>query len=80
LSEQIKEALFRVVDNTVIKKFSYIPGFSLGGKSGTSQIAFKGKYQRGIGWTNGSFVGIVTRDNLKYVIVVQVRRPRSNQW
>ncbi len=80
LSEQIKEALFRVVDNTVIKKFSYIPGFSLGWKSWTSQIAFKGKYQRGIGWTNGSFVGIVTRDNLRYVIVVQVRRPRSNQW
>ena len=34
----------------------------------------------GNGWTNGSFVGIVTQDNLKYVIVIQVRRPRSTQW
>jgi cell division protein FtsI/penicillin-binding protein 2 len=33
IAEKIKEALFKVVDNTVIKKFSYIPGFTLGGKS-----------------------------------------------
>ncbi|MBP7061781.1 hypothetical protein KA037_03660 [Patescibacteria group bacterium] len=52
----------------------------MGGKSGTSQIAFKGKYQAGNGWTNASFVGIVTRDNPKYIVVVQVRRPRSTQW
>lgn len=79
-SEFIKEALFKVVDNTVVKKFSYIPGYTLGGKSGTSQISFKGKYKKGVGWTNGSFVGIITKDNLKYVVLVQVRRPRSNQW
>lgn len=80
ISEIISEALFQVVDNTVIKRFSFLPWFTLGGKSWTSQIAFRGKYQRWIWWTNWSFVGIVTRDHLNYVIVVQVRRPRSNQW
>jgi cell division protein FtsI/penicillin-binding protein 2 len=57
-----------------------ISGYTLGWKTGTSQIAFKGRYQQGAGWTNGSFVGIVTKDNLKYVIAVQVRRPRTCQW
>jgi hypothetical protein len=57
-----------------------ISWFTLGGKTWTSQIAFKWKYQQGAGWTNGSFVWIVTKDNLKYVIAIQVRRPRSCQW
>jgi cell division protein FtsI/penicillin-binding protein 2 len=33
-----------------------------------------------VGWTNGSFVGVITKDDPKYVIVIQVRRPRENIW
>ncbi len=79
-SDYLKEALFRTVNNPVIKKFSYIVGYTIGWKSWTSQISFKGKYQKWLWRTNGSFVWIVTKDNLKYVVVVQVRRPRSNLW
>lgn len=77
----LKDALFSVIqDNPGLFNIAGIPWFTLGGKSGTSQIAFKGEYQAGNGWTNASFVGIVTRDNPKYIVVVQVRRPRSTQW
>ncbi|MFA7284611.1 MAG: penicillin-binding protein 2 [Candidatus Absconditabacterales bacterium] len=78
-AESIKMALYEVVNGGQIKRFA-ISGKTLAGKTGTSQISFKGKYQNGVGRTNGSFAGIVTRDNTKYVIVIQVRRPRTSQW
>ena len=77
ISDEMKEALFEDVENLKLGKLIHLPGYSLGGKSGTSQISFKGVYKSGNGWTNASFVGVVTKNNLKYVVVVQVRRPRS---
>lgn len=78
-SELIKTALYEVVNGWQIKRFA-IKWKSLAWKTGTSQIPFRGKYQNGVGRTNGSFAGIITKDNTKYVIVIQVRRPRSSQW
>ncbi len=80
IAEKMKESLLKVMDNPGNQKFSFLEGYTLGGKSGTSQIAYKGKYRQWEWWTNGSFVWIVTEDNLKYVVVVQVRRPRQSQW
>lgn len=80
-SEKIKEALFNVLDqNPDLKKVIRVEGYHLWWKSWTSQISYKGKYQQGEWWTNASFVGIVTKDNPKYVVIVQVRRPRTNMW
>ena len=79
-SDAMKIALFDVVDQNPELKYAKIPGYNLGGKSWTSQISYKGKYKDGVGWTNGSFVGLITKDDPKYIIVVQVRRPRSNIW
>ncbi|HMY80587.1 MAG TPA: penicillin-binding protein 2 [Candidatus Absconditabacterales bacterium] len=78
VSDLMKNALYEVVNGGQIKRFA-IAGKSLAGKTGTSQIPFRGKYQNGIGRTNGSFAGIITKDNTKYVIVIQVRRPRTSQ-
>lgn len=77
-SELIKNALFEVVNGWQIKKFA-IAWKTLAGKTWTSQIPFRGKYQNGVWRTNGSFAWIITRDNTKYVIIIQVRRPRTNQ-
>lgn len=80
-SDLIRESLFKTISNPVIYKFSSVKGYTVGWKSGTSQISFKGKYQNGVWWTNGSFIGIVTKDNLKYLVIIQVRRPRRNiRW
>lgn len=80
VSEQMKFALTKVIELPVNGKYSDVPGYQVWGKSWTSQIAYKGKYKDGRWWTNGSYVGIVTKDNLKYLIVVQIRRARTSQW
>jgi len=76
-SQEMLDALYVVVNDGQIKQFA-LPWYTLGGKTGTSQIAYKGKYQQGAWWTNGSFAGIITKDNLKYVVVIQIRRPRQS--
>lgn len=79
-SEALKTALFEVVNQNDELKYARVEWYSLGGKSWTSQISYKGKYMQGIWWTNGSFVGVITKENPKYVVVIQVRRPRSSIW
>jgi stage V sporulation protein D (sporulation-specific penicillin-binding protein) len=56
------------------------PWYTLWGKTGTAQIAFKGKYQDGAWWTNGSVMGIVSTQNPTYVLSIQVKRPRNSPW
>lgn len=80
-AEILKNALFDVLDqNPELRPATHIEWYKLWGKSWTSQISFKGKYQQWIWWTNASFVGIITKDNPKYVVIIQVRRPRSSIW
>ena len=79
-SDALKTALFDVVDQNAEAKYAKIPWYKLWGKTGTSQISYKGKYMQGIWWTNATFVGVLTIDNPKYVVIIQVRRPRSNIW
>lgn len=78
-TQLMKDALYKVVYDGQVRKFS-IPGYSLAGKTGTSQIAYKGKYQKWLWRTNGSFAGTLTKDNLNYVIIIQIRRPRTVEW
>lgn len=80
-AEAIKEALFSVlVQNEWLQNLIGLADYTLWGKSGTSQIAFRGRYQEGLWWTNGSFVGLITKENPEYIVIVQVRRPRTTQW
>jgi cell division protein FtsI/penicillin-binding protein 2 len=79
-SDQIKFALLSVMEQNPEFKFAKIEWYKLGGKSWTSQISFKWKYQQGIWWTNASFVGLITEENPKYIVMIQVRRPRSSLW
>lgn len=78
-SAKLREALGRVVQiwDSI---WMQIEDYQMWWKSWTSQIAFKWQYQGWNGWTNSSFVWIVGLTHTKYVIVVQVRRPRSCQW
>ncbi|MCK9467303.1 MAG: penicillin-binding protein 2 [Candidatus Absconditabacterales bacterium] len=80
-AEEMKEALFMIMEtNPDYVNMMRVEGFTLGGKSGTSQISFRGSYMQGLGWTNTSFIGLVTKENPEYVVVVQVRRPRATIW
>ena len=79
-AEALKIWLFDVMDQNPELKYAKVEGYLLWGKTWTSQISYKGKYMKGIWWTNASFVWIITKDDPQYVIVIQVRRPRQNQW
>ena len=78
-SKDMIYALYSTIYNWDLIKLA-IKWFTIWGKTWTSQIAFKWRYQRWNWWTIGSFAGIVTKDNLKYVIVVRTDRPRKCQW
>lgn len=55
------------------------PGYNIGGKTGTSQIAKPGGgYLDGI--YNGTFLGFVGGDMPQYVVVVQVNRPNLSDY
>jgi cell division protein FtsI/penicillin-binding protein 2 len=80
-ADQIGGSLFTLVDeNPVTKENVAVAWFSLGGKTGTSEIPFRGRYLGNEWRTNTSFIGVVTQDNPNYIIVVQIRRPRTSRW
>lgn len=80
-AEEIKEALFMIMEtNPDYVNMMRVEWFTLWGKSWTSQISFRGSYMQGLGWTNTSFIWLVTKENPEYVVVVQVRRPRATIW
>ncbi len=80
-AEAIKEALFTIMEvNPDYINIARVQWYTLGGKSWTSQISYKWKYMQWNGWTNWSFVWLVTKDDPKYIVVVQVRRPRATLW
>jgi len=78
-SDDMKKALVNVVTHWNLAEEVYMPGYSIWGKTWTSEIAYKWSYRQGEGRTNTSFVWIVTASDVNYVAAIQVRRPRSSQ-
>jgi cell division protein FtsI/penicillin-binding protein 2 len=80
-ANEIKDSLFELVEwNPETKANVSLEWFSLGGKTWTAEIVYKGRYRGSDGRTNASFIGVVTEENPQYIIVVQVRRPRRSRW
>ncbi len=68
--------LISAVDNGVARP-ARIPGYSVAGKTGTSQIAgATGKYETGEGSFITSFAGYAPAHNPKYLVLVKFDRPR----
>ncbi len=57
-----------------------VEGYKVGGKTGTSQIATKGQYEKGEGSTIASFAGFAPYDHPRFVILVKINRPRTSIW
>ena len=79
-SKAITQWLWEVLNNNTELVNANIPEVKLGAKSWTAQIAFRWKYWRWEGWTNGTFAGVISVDNPKYVVLIWIRRPRRSQW
>jgi cell division protein FtsI/penicillin-binding protein 2 len=81
----IKESTSKVMIDLLVHwvdhwyaKTAWVPGYRVAGKTGTSQIAYKGKYEdiNGIGTKIGSFGWFAPAEDPKFVIIVKVDRPR----
>lgn len=78
-AREVSKMLQNVVENGHGKRAG-VPGYLVGGKTGTAQIAsteVKG-YEEGI--NNGSFVGFAPIENPRFTIIVKMENPRAVEW
>jgi cell division protein FtsI/penicillin-binding protein 2 len=80
VSDEMRNALFNVVNVNNQYKSARVEWYRLGAKSWTSQIAYKWRYQRWEWWTQATFAGIVSIDDPEYIVLIWVSRPRTSQW
>ncbi len=78
-SKQIGEMLYSVVENGHGKK-AKIPGYRVGGKTGTAQVAKKDEKGYAEGITIGSFAGYAPIGDPKFVVVVKIDNPKKVIW
>lgn len=72
----VKAMMVSVVKNGQAKK-AQVPGYYIGGKTGTAEIANGGQYSQE---SIHSFVGFGPLENSKFVILVRLDKPRNGKW
>lgn len=75
----IKSMLLNAVNNGIARG-ARVKGYSIMGKTGTSQTYKNGKAQEGLGTTITSFAGFGPFSNPKFVILVKYDYPKISQW
>lgn len=78
-SEEMAKMLRSVVVNGHGKRAD-VPGYLVGGKTGTAQVAKEGSKGYEEGTSIGSFAGYAPLNDPKYVIVVKIDNPRNVEW
>jgi cell division protein FtsI/penicillin-binding protein 2 len=78
-AQQTSQMLRSVVVNGHGKQAD-VPGYLVGGKTGTAQVAKSGSrgYEEGI--NVGSFAGYAPTDDARFVVLVKVVNPKGMQW
>ena len=78
-AEQTSKMLRSVVTNGHGKQAD-VPGYLVGGKTGTAQVAKVGArgYEEGV--NIGSFAGYAPVDDAKFVLIVKIINPRGVEW
>lgn len=78
-AKKVREMLRSVVVNGHGKKAD-VPGYLVGGKTGTAQVAKSDErgYEEGI--TIGSFAGFAPTDDPRFAILVKIYNPKGVQW
>ncbi len=81
LEPEVAETLKGMMETTVEKgeyQVARIPGYSIGGKTGTASIATKNGYdQTG---TIASFVGYSPVEDPKFIVLIKIDEPKKSPW
>ncbi len=81
VSEKTATTILGMLANVVVSghsKKAAIPGYYIGGKTGTAQIAVNGKYVNDR--YNHTFIGIAPIDNPRFVMLTHVDSPKGIQY
>lgn len=78
-AQDISKMLVSVVEKGHGKRAG-VPGYLVGGKTGTAQVASQEKKGYEEGKNIGSFGGFAPADNPKFTIVVRINNPKTVEW
>lgn len=83
----IKESTSKIVTEMLAEwwkvwfaKAGWVPGYNICGKTWTSQIAYKWKYEKWAATTIGSFAWYAPAEDPRFVIIVKLERPRTSEY
>lgn len=82
-SQHTTEEMGKMLRSVVVNghgKRADVPGYLVGGKTGTAQVAKKGSKGYEEGTSIGSFAGYAPIQDPKYVVVVKIDNPRNVEW
>jgi len=81
ISQQSAYAIAQMLRSVVTDghgKQADVPGYLVGGKTGTAQLVSEGKYEEGK--NIGSFAGFAPTDNPRFTILVRLDDPKAVEW
>ncbi|MDD5770154.1 MAG: penicillin-binding protein 2 [Candidatus Gracilibacteria bacterium] len=81
IKESTSKTMIKVLVDSVehgVAKNGAVKGYSIAGKTGTAQIAYKGKYESGEASTMGFYAGFAPAEDPKFVMIVKIERSRSS--
>lgn len=79
-AETLKAMMASVVENGQLRGRIWREGYSIAGKTGTSQTYKNGKPLEGAGTTITTFAGFAPVEDPQFVVLVKVDKPRTSQW
>jgi len=78
-ARELSKMLVDVIEKGSAKSAS-VAGYSIGGKTGTGQIAVNGKYIKDGGPTYQSFIEFATLENPKYTLLISLDTPQGARF
>jgi cell division protein FtsI/penicillin-binding protein 2 len=83
ISTQTAYLVSQILRSVVVNghgKRADVPGYLVGGKTGTAQVAKKDSAGYEAGKNIGSFAGFAPLDNPKFTVLVRIDNPRGVEW
>lgn len=83
ISDEAARQVGKMLRSVVVKghgKRADVPGYLVGGKTGTAQVAKAGAKGYEDGLTIGSFAGFAPIDDPEFAVLVKINNPKDVQW